>query len=204
MKLSVSLAIAVCLLTGAPAARAEGDGVYGRFDGDLDGSLVAGAQVAAGGPSVVVGARALFLGTVGAYAALAEATGDSSPAPRTVSVGASFRPLFIPRWGLDLEHGPAWLDLTLDATTFDLGVLWASPRRSLSERPGFEAALGAEFPLLARAAGPWLGVRGALRWRGTELSGDSESRLGPALAFTLSWHFLAAAHLVDLGDRARR
>jgi hypothetical protein len=205
MKLCASLAIGACLLARSPHGRAESDGVYGRFDGDIDFSAALGSQLAQGSPNATFAARALFLGTVGPYVALTEAVGDTSDAPRTLAVGAAFRPLFIPRWALDMERGPALLDLTLDATTFDLGVLWAADAgRHFSERPGFELGLGTEIPLMGHARGPWIGVRGALRWRGPELSSDEAPRLGPAVAFTLSWHFVERLHLVDYHDQATR
>ena len=205
MKRLCAGAITLIWSTLAARARAENDGVYGRFDGDLDVSPVVGAQIAQGGTGALLGARALFLGSVGPYALLSETRAEGTPAPRTLAVGVAFRPFFIPRWGLDLEHGPAWLDLAIDATTFELGALWVSDNaRHFSETAGFETALGIEFPLLGQAAGPWIGVRGALRWRGNELASDRAARLGGALGLTLSWHFLLETHLVDYGDTVSR
>jgi hypothetical protein len=194
-----------------PAAAAEpaenmADGVYGRFDGDLDVSLAAGATVGPTGPSAAFIGRVIFFETAGLYTVYTDALGQSDVAlPRSIGVGVTLRPFFIPRWSLDLEHGPAVLDLTIDSISFDLGVLWASNRDgSFTERPGMEAALGTEVPLLGKANGPFLGVRGALRWRGAELGGHSDDELKPALFLTLSWHALLDAGIVDVGDRHLR
>ena len=182
------------------------DGVYGRFDGDLDVSLAAGSTVGPGGPSAALIARASFFQTAGLYVAYTDALGrDGAPLPRSLSVGVSLRPFFIPRWALDLEHGPAIVDLTIDSITFDLGVLWpANAQGALAEPPGIEAALGTEVPLLGSAYGPFLGARGALRWRSAELGGASEAPLDPALFLTVSWHHIIEAHIADVGDRRLR
>jgi hypothetical protein len=61
--------------------------------------------------------------------------------------------------------------------------------------------------LLPDATGPFLSLRGALRWRSADLdgagSGDALDR-GALVSLTLSWHHLIAAHLVDAGDGALR
>jgi hypothetical protein len=204
---AAGLATALTLVVAKPAQSAEQpdqftDGAYGRFDGDLNLSLAAGATVGPGGPSAAVIARAIFFESAGIYGAYTDAIGRAqAPLPRTLAAGVTLRPLFIPRWALDLEHGPAILDLTLDAIGFDFGLIWpAGSDGSFTERPGMEAALGTEVPLLGRANGPFVGVRGALRWRASELAGRADAPLQPALFLTLAWHAL----IVDAGDRRMR
>ncbi len=181
------------------------DGVYGRFDGDFDFSLAAGGAVMRGASGGAASARFLFLGTAGAYTSFTDALGQTPSAERrSLAVGVGVRPFFLPRWGFNFDRGPAIVDLTIDATTFDLGVLWTSDEHgSFTERPGMELGLGTEVPLFAQAEGPWIGARGALRWRGSELSGGGPA-LGPALFLTVSWHFIANLHVIDLGDRVTR
>jgi hypothetical protein len=199
---------AIGMVAASPAraeeARTMTDGVYGRFDGDLDLSIAGGGSVIRGGSGGAAVVRALFLGTAGMYAAYNDALGSATKGPvRSFALGVGIRPLFLPRWGSDLERGPAIVDLTLDAFTLDLGVLWPSDSEGhFTHSPGIELALGTEVPLLGEAAGPWIGARGALRWRASELSGapDSEPSLGPALFLTLAWHFVANIHLADMGD----
>jgi hypothetical protein len=192
----------------AEAAKKTTDGVYGRFDGDLDLSIAAGGAAVRGGSGAVAMLRALFLETAGVYASYTDAFDSATTAPpRTIAVGVGLRPLFLPRWGYDEERGPAVVDLTIDAITLDLGVLWyADERGRFTQRPGLELAIGTEVPLLGRAAGPWIGARGALRWRGSELSGamGPESDLAPAVFVTFAWHFVANVHLVDVGDEISR
>ena len=104
-----------------------------------------------------------------------------------------------------LERGPAILDLALDSIAFDLGLIWPAGRDgSIDERPGMEAALGFEVPLLGKASGPFIGTRGALRWRATELAGHDDDGLKPALFVTLSWHQVVDANIVDVGDARLR
>jgi hypothetical protein len=182
--------------------------VYGRFEGDLDVSIAAGGAVARGDSGGVAMLRALFLGTAGFYTSYVDAFGTATSAPpRTLSLGVGLRPLFLPRWGFDQNRGPAVLDLTIDALTLDLGVLWpADGRGKLTRSPGLELAVGTEVPLRGSAAGPWIGVRGALRWLGSEFSGSNDvyPPLGPALFVTFAWHVVANAHLVDMGDEIGR
>ena len=206
-----AVAMATTLTAVSPAAAAEPaenitDGVYGRFDGDLEVSLAAGVTFGPTGPTAALIARALFFETAGMYVAYTDALGRSDVAlPRSLGVGVTLRPFFIPRWTFDLERGPAILDLTLDAISFDLGVLWPSNREGrFTERPGMEAALGTEVPLFGRASGPFLGARGALRWRTSEFAGHDDTTLKPILFVTLAWHGMIDAGIVDVGDRRLR
>jgi hypothetical protein len=206
-----SFIVAVSLAMARPAAAAESirkttDGVYGRFDGDLDISLAVGATLGPDGPSAAGVGRAIFLQTAGFYIAYTDVLGrDSAPLPRSLAFGVTVRPFFLPRWALDLEHGPAILDLTIDAISFDLGVLWPTNHRgAFAERPGMEAALGTEVPLFGSAHGPFLGARGALRWRAEELARQDDNRLQPVVFLTLAWHALIDANIVDAGDRVMR
>lgn len=208
-----ALGISLALLTRAGPSQAEDaslkftDGVYGRFDGDLDISLAAGAMLVREGPAGALLGRAFYLGTAGMYVAYTDSLGSSIPVPRSLGLGVALRPFFIPRWGYDLDRGPAILDLTIDATTFDLGVLWAADADGrFTQLPGIELALGTEVPLAGQASGPWIGVRGVLRWRGSELASTEgiEDELQPAIFLTFAWHVLANVHLVDANDRLFR
>jgi hypothetical protein len=209
--------MATCATAGALSAgrvaRAESpnkisDGVYGRFDGDLDLSLAAGGSATHGGSGGVAMLRASFLQTAGFYTAYTDAFGGATTGPpRTLALGIGLSPLFLPRWGLDMQHGPAVVDLTIDAITLDLGVVWpADAQGRFTQLPGLELALGTQIPLAGRAAGPWIGARGALRWSSSDLAGSSSASpaLGSTLFVTFAWHFIANVHLVDVGDRIAR
>jgi hypothetical protein len=210
-RVSILAALAMALGGASPAAAAETlqkstDGVYGRFDGDLDLSLAAGATVGPSGPAAATLVRAVFFQTAGMYTVYTDALGQSDAAlPRSLGLGVTLRPFFVPRWAFDLERGPAILDLTIDAIAFDLGLLWPASRNgTFGERPGIEAALGTEVPLLGKASGPFVGARGALRWRGSELAGHDDVGLEPALFFTFAWHAIIDANIVDAGDARLR
>src|SRR5882724_11754092 len=84
------------LLSGA--ARAEdvvlADGVYGRFDGDLDLSLAAGPALTREGMSAALLARVLFLETAGFYLAYDDRLDNASSGPhRSLGLGVALRPL---------------------------------------------------------------------------------------------------------------
>lgn len=221
--LAYATAVSLTWLACGTAARAEpapeiridhakastADGVYGRFDGDLDLSLAAGAELLRDGPGGIAMARAFYLETAGMYVAYGSSFGNfSAVPPRSIGIGIGLRPFFLPRWGNDLDRGPALLDLTLDAVTFDIGVVWAADQEGhFTHAAGLEVGLGTEIPLAGQAAGPWIGARGALRWRGWELGaadGGDPAALGPALYLTFGWHVLVDAHIVDAGDGVLR
>jgi hypothetical protein len=193
----------VSLLVTAPPPDKTTDGVYGRFDGDIELSLAAGGAFSSGGPNFAAIARGSFFQTAGMYVAYTDAMGSANaPLTRSLALGVTLRPFFIPRWALNLERGPAILDLTIDSIGFDLGVLWASDTSGgFTDKPGMEAALGFEVPVLGKASGPFVGARGAIRWRGEELAGDQPDPLKPVLFVTLSWHSVIDAGIVDAGDR---
>jgi hypothetical protein len=196
------------ILASAPTA-ARADGAYGRFDGDLGVRAGAGAALAQGGAALCAGAAAVFLETAGLYVHYTDALGQDGPSvARSIAAGVHLQPLFLGRYGTNREDGPPRLDLFVDSIALGVGAFWGAPRdRALSWDPGLELALSLSFPLLPDATGPFLGLRGALRWRSADLdgagSGDALDR-GALVSLTLSWHHMIAAHLVDAGDGALR
>lgn len=164
------------------AESAAADGVYGRFDGDLDLGLALGAELgSAGHAAPALRATAHYFSIAGVYAAGRIKAGDES-APSLFGLGVDLRPLFVPRWAKGLETGSALFDLTLDSLSLSLGAFWARPgvHQAASQR-GFDAQLGLGVPLLATAAGPWLEARGALRY-------PDGARREEAVLLLLSWH----------------
>jgi hypothetical protein len=204
----VTALFAPSLARAAESTKKTTDGVYGRFDGDLDLSVAAGGAAVRGGSGGVALLRASFLQTAGFYTAYTDAFGAATTGPaRTIALGVGLRPLFLPRWGLNMQHGPAIVDLTIDAFSLDLGVVWAADRDGrIGGSPGLELALGTEVPLAGRAAGPWIGARGALRWAKSDLAGVSDAgpAIAPTLFLTFAWHFVSNVHLVDVGDEISR
>jgi hypothetical protein len=201
-------AAAGAALIAAPHRAEAADGLYGRFDGDLELRAEAGAAFAEGGPALAAGVAALYLSTVGVYVHYTDALGSGAPrVVRSIATGLHVAPLFLGRLARDAEHGPAHLDLFLDSFAFEVGTFWDQPRgASLATRPGLELALGVAFPILPSATGPFVGLRAALRWRDADLTGgrggggDVADR-GALLSLTLGWHHVVRTHLVDAGDR---
>jgi hypothetical protein len=203
MRAAVALAFALGALTCAATSRAD-DGVYGRLDGDLTLHLDAGAGFARGGPALAAGVAALYLGTAGVYVHYTDALGSHEPdVTRTIAAGVVLQPLFLARYGSDLERGPARLDLLVDSFGLEIGSFWAAPRgRGLVAIPGLELATTIAIPILARGDGPFLALRGALRLHQDDAYGPID-RAG-LFSLTLSFHQTIRAHLVDAGDRLSR
>jgi hypothetical protein len=203
-------ALALVVMPPSPALAAEDDGVYGRFDGDLELHLGAGAAFADGGPMLAAHLEALYLSTAGIYARYTDAVGTEGPSvERSIAAGLTLQPLFLGRYAKNWEQGPARLDLFLDSIALDLGAFWHDPRAgSFTPSPGLELGLGISLPILAQASGPVVTLRGALRWRAADLSAATATgtliERGAHLAVTLAWHQVVRTHMVDAGDRLER
>jgi hypothetical protein len=205
----VALAAAGAVALAPRLAAAEDDGVYDRLSGDVDLRVGAGAAFGRGGPSLAATAAAVYLSTAGVYVHYADALGNhSADTARSIASGVHIQPIFIARYANNGERGPAHLDLFVDSFAFELGAFWSAPRgRSLADQPGVEIALGAGMPILPRSNGPWIDVRGALRWRAIDqrLPGTADALdRGGLLTVTLAWHQVARVHLVDAGDTIKR
>ncbi len=142
------------------------DGVYGRFDGTLDLGVAAGLELEAGEPRASLRATGHVWWTAGAYLRYADGFGAAGErARRVLGAGVDVRPLFLPRFGLDYQQGPAQLDLTLDSLSLSAGAYFAEPRAGeLGDERGFELGLGFGLPLRAQATGPWLEARAERRF----------------------------------------
>lgn len=191
------------------AADSEGDGVYGRLDGDLDLSAALGIGYAVQAPILVARASAIYAVTAGVYAGYTEAFGqEGALVDRSIAAGFSLRPLFWGRFANALERGPARLDLLADSLAFEVGVFWAAPRGGeIASAPGLEIAAGIGLPILAHASGPWIELRAALRYRPADLAGAVVSDVGDRGAFvslSFAWHQIVSAHIADAGDRLVR
>jgi hypothetical protein len=168
----------LCCSAARPAAaeRADGepphapspgyDGVYGRLDGNVDLGLGVGAELEAGEPRATLRASGHFLSTAGVYLRYEDGFGSNDERPaRALSFGIDVRPLFLPRFALDLEQGPALLDLTLDSLSLNAGAYVAQPQRdSFGAERGFDLGLGFGVPLCGEASGLWLEARAERRF----------------------------------------
>lgn len=206
-----ALALTAALAPGVAYADdiTDADGSYGRVEGDLlfVGELAAGLGL--GGFQLETHVSLLYLSTAGGYVRYVEAFGnDAAPYSRGFALGVELRPLFLGRYGLDLEKGPPHADLLLDSLTLLLGTTWLAPRSGgLEPEPGIELGLGLEVPFLPRASGPHVGVAALARWGAEDISGAVERDLlerGSMLLFSFSWHQVFDADVVDLRDPSPR
>lgn len=201
--ITVASALIVCL---ASPARAADDGAFGRLDGDLEIDIGAGVAFASGGPALGADLAAIYLSAAGIYGYYTDALGsDGADVVRSIAAGAELRPLFLGRFAKGLEQGPPRLDLFIDSIALGVGAFWHVARgETIVSDPGLELALSIDFPFFSDATGPFLGVRGALRWRAADFAGRGEGGVvdrGAVLSVTLAWHHVIGVHLVDAQDR---
>jgi hypothetical protein len=186
----LALALLPLVLLAASQARAEAsdatarvhapspgsDGVYGRLDGSVAISAGLGAELEGQQPRGQLRLAAHYWWTAGIYARYSDAFGTAERhAGRVVSFGVDVRPLFLPRFALDSEQGPALWDLTLDSLSLSAGAYLASPpprpreleplpRQHFGDERGFETGLGLAAPLFGSARGLWLDARAERRF----------------------------------------
>jgi len=183
-----ALAIAVSLSHSAAGRwppKSEADGVYGRFHGDTDVSLKLGGLVSEGRLSGSVGASAHYYSLVGITGDYSESLTAEAEHARSGALGAELKPLFLPRWLLDSERGPAWLDLTIDSVCVGFGAYFSDRSLSDDTTRGVWVSFGLGVPILAQATGPWLELRGTRRFPDPGQLGEDAHN---ALLLYLSWH----------------
>ncbi len=178
--------------------RAGADGVYGRFDGDLDIGIAAGADFSEGQTAGAIRGTLHYFSMAGVFASYADALGaDDASFERLFAFGIDVRPMFVPRWVENRQRGPGFADLVIDSLSLSLGAFFASPPdQDFGDLRGFEGSLGLGLPLMARATGLWLEARGVLRW--------ADERGGPADVagaglLVLGWHTIVETPLLDRG-----
>jgi hypothetical protein len=184
---AAALALVVTLLPTAAAALpgSESDGVYGRFHGNTDLSLKLGGMLSHARLAGSVGASAHYYSTIGVVGDYSESLFNDSLHTRSVSFGTELRPLFLPRWALGLERGPAWLDLALDSVSLGFGAFFMDAGSGLDDARGVWLSLGLGIPVLGDACGPWLELR---ELRRIPDHGIDASDPHNALFLYLSWH----------------
>ncbi len=168
--------------------RGRGDGVYGRFNGDLSYRFALGVDLDFGTETArpLIQGDLVFYHSVGVYGAFAERIAPRDALQRSVSLGLTFTPLFLLRWSSARESGFAFWDLTLDSLGLAAGVQLAEPRyAAFAREPGFEVGFLLGLPLLARANGPWLRLRGNLVTGRPPL--PDQERVEGALWLSLGW-----------------
>jgi hypothetical protein len=213
MRWGFETAVAAAFVAAAGSdgdARAQDeDPSHGRIDADLTLAVGLGAAVAPRGVRAAGELRLRYLETAGIFATYEEGAFNADAEPQRVLVaGLEIRPLFLFRWLRGYETRNARFDLMIDSLGLELGAVFAQPSGGgFASSTGVQAGLGVELPILARPAGPWIGLHGGLRWSDEVLASGMVRDAGDRSAFveiTLSWHQPIAGHIVDLGDRAPR
>lgn len=170
----------------------RGDGVYGRFNGDVSLQIGAGVEGDFRQPSfrpLVLGSVSLYQ-TLGAYATYRESVARSDPWARVTSLGLMVSPLFLIRWPRSWETGsPTW-DLTVDSLALIGGVSFPEVKgQGLFGAPTAEFGLEIGVPLLGRANGLFLRTRAQLT------TGDD---IAPAAFLWLSWQGFMNVGLLNI------
>ena len=177
----------------APSDPHAGDGAYGRLDGDIDLALGVGPSFDFASADAALGVRGSvhWFTVAGIYGLYQEALPETARLERRVGFGVDLKPLFLVRWPLGLERGPALLDLTLDSLSLGLGMTFGDERAEpFGSRHGFETSLGFGIPLMLEASGPWLEVRA-----GAVLPNSLGSEASVMALF--SWHFVTSTPFVS-------
>ncbi|MBI3202165.1 MAG: hypothetical protein HYZ29_11525 [Myxococcales bacterium] len=176
--------------------QSSGDGVYGRFDGDLDFGFGLGVATASKQALGTARASLTYYSTLGLYAGYADAVGQERDVERFVDLGFELRPLFLLRWSRDAEQGPATVDLVIDSLALGAGAFVAEPAAGdFGATRGVELVAGLGLPLAGNAAGPWLEARYALRWLNP--GEGAAARTEHAGLAVLSWHTVFLSGMVE-------
>ena len=210
-RLGLCTAATLVLFGAAGAARAdETDTSYGRIEGDVSASLGLGTTLGPRAPRAAADLRLRYLWTAGVFATYEDGPllGSTSEPRRAFATGVELRPLFLVRWLQGLETGNAYVDLTIDSLGLELGAVFEEPvGRPFGSRPGLQAGVGLQLPMLPHATGPVIGVHGGARWSDAALAGraiEGPSDRALYLLVTIAWQHAFKAHVVDLGDRELR
>lgn len=163
---------------------AQGDGIYGRMNGDFSGSLGASLEsdltAQSFRPALDAGLR--YYQTVGVLLHYSQAVTTTDPLERRLAVDLALEPLFLFRWPRYAHSGRAFFDLFIDSIGLHVGAAFLEPRGgAFASAVRFNTGLGFGLPLTRRAPGPWLRARYDL-----ELGGAQPSHL---LLAQLEWQF---------------
>ena len=155
--------------------RSDGDGLYGRMNGDISFRGALGIEADLGTSTIrpaVLGQFVIYQ-TAGLYASYRESVDADDPIERILSFGVVFSPLFLWRWSNDKEWGLATADLALDSLGLVAGAHLSQPdSQSFGSAPGLELGLIFGVPLMNRANGLWLRGRAQMMTGRTSYADD--------------------------------
>ena len=184
------------------------DAAYGRLDGDSALAFSAGATFDVRGVRASVDVRYRYLQTAGVFVTYEEGFGAGAEPARLLVGGLELRPLFLGRFLQGYETLHPRLDLLVDSLAFELGAFVGQPaQQSFGEVAGLSFGVGLELPLLPRAAGPYIALRGAVRWSREALSAADNATIDViacVLTLAVGWQAIFGTHAIDMGDRRYR
>lgn len=180
------------------------DTSYGRLDGDSAIAFSVGGAFDVRGVRGSLDLRYRYLHSAGIFLTYEEGFGARAEPLRLALAGFELRPLFLARFLQGHELGTPRLDLLIDSIAIELGAFVGQPAtRGFGDAAGFSFGLGAEFPLLPHAAGPFIALRGAFRWSREALSAADATTVDVrAFVFTVSfgWQAIFGTHVIDIDD----
>lgn len=192
----VGIVGALVLASAAVPARADdGDGLYGRFAGDLSLAIVGGggATVTAGADprgAVVGSLHARFVDAAGPFVAARWVAGGGA----NLVAGVELRPLFLALFLRNLWTGSELFDRTVQSIALELGAAYGP----LDEDPGFALALGLSLEVPITSSDD--GTRDlSLRLGSRHVRARAEDRAGPDDGFA-DWTLYAALVLTGRVD----
>lgn len=146
-------------VTDPGATPGSGDGVYGRYSGDLAYRVGLGIEwdVQAQATRPLIVAELIGYQTIGTYLSYRQGLTKFDEATNVISVGATLSPLFLLRWSNAWELGYPYLDLMIDSLTVAPGLVLSTPDSGpFASSVGLELGFIAGVPILPRADGPWI------------------------------------------------
>ncbi len=196
--------LAVVLAAGAGLSESMVDASYGRLDADSAIAISGGAAIDVRGVRGALDLRYRYLHSAGIFLTYEEGFGGRSEPLRLGVAGFELKPLFLARFLQGGELGSPRIDLFIDSLSIELGAFVAQPAgRNFGAVGGLSFGFGLEFPLLPHIAGPFIAIRGALRWSREALSAAESTNVDVrAFVFTIAfgWEATFGTHVIDIGD----
>ena len=184
------------------ARRNDGDSSYGRLDGDSALAVSGGAAFDVHGVRASLDLRYRYLQTAGVFLTYEEGFGAGSEPARLGVGGFELRPLFLGRYLTNLETFHPRLDMLVDSFALEVGAFVGQPAaRDFGDVAGLSFGVGFELPLLPRASGPFIALRGSIRWSREALSAADPTNIDViacVLTVALGWQAIFGGHLANI------
>ena len=181
------------------ARRNDADASYGRLDGDSAMAVSAGATFDVRGVRASLDVRYRYIQTVGVFVTYEEGFNAGAEPVRLGVAGFELRPLFLGRYLEGLETSHPRLDMLLDSFALEVGAFVGEPAaRNFGDVAGLSFGVGFELPLLPRASGPFIALRGGVRWSREALSAATPATIDViacVLNVAVGWQAIFGGHI---------